>query len=131
MVWACSIVRETGRRRQHENEEADSHLALEVLHDVQEVVVHVRLVLELLLDRVEVAERIGHVQRSPCFSPRCASGAAAVPGAHREDLRVRAKGLGGLPRRSIARGRGGGTRARAVAIDSEELRGKPDSWGRR
>lgn len=44
--------------------EGNSLLALEVLHDVQESVVHVRSVLELHLDGVEVAERIGDVERS-------------------------------------------------------------------
>lgn len=41
-----------------------AHFALEILHDVQEVVVHVRLVLELDLDRVEVGERVGDIERA-------------------------------------------------------------------
>lgn len=36
--------------------------ALEVLHDVEKVVVHVWLVLELNLDRIEVAECVGDVE---------------------------------------------------------------------
>ena len=42
----------------------DLHLALEVLHDVEEVVVHVGLVVELDLDCIEVAERVGDVERA-------------------------------------------------------------------
>lgn len=44
----------------------DSHLALEVLHDVEKVVVHVWLVLELDLDCIEIAECIGDVERTRC-----------------------------------------------------------------
>ena len=41
-----------------------AHFALEVLHDVEKVVVHVWLVLELDLDRVEVGERVGDIERA-------------------------------------------------------------------
>ena|ERR1700677_4462134 len=40
------------------------HLALKILHNVQEMVVNVRFVVELHLDRVEVAQRVCHVQRT-------------------------------------------------------------------
>lgn len=39
-------------------------LALKVLHDIEKPVVYVWSILELYLDRVEVAERIGHVEWS-------------------------------------------------------------------
>jgi hypothetical protein len=41
----------------------DIHLALKVLHYIQKVVVHVRFIMELHLDRVQVAQRVRHIQR--------------------------------------------------------------------
>ena len=41
----------------------DVHLALKVLHYIQKVVVHVRFIVELHLDRVQVAQRVRHIQR--------------------------------------------------------------------
>jgi len=43
--------------------ERNSHLAFEVLHDVQEVVVDVGLILKLTFDCIEIAEGVCHVQR--------------------------------------------------------------------
>lgn len=45
------------------NKGEDAHLALKVLHYIQKVVVHVRFVMELQLDRVQVAQRVRHIQR--------------------------------------------------------------------
>jgi hypothetical protein len=42
----------------------DEHLALKILHNVQEMVVNVWFIEELHLDRVEVAQRVCHVQRA-------------------------------------------------------------------
>ena len=41
----------------------DVHLALKVLHYIQKMVVHVRFIVELHLDRVQVAQRVRHIQR--------------------------------------------------------------------
>lgn len=37
-------------------------LRLELLHDVQEIIVHLRLIAELVLDLVQIAERILDLQ---------------------------------------------------------------------
>ncbi len=37
-------------------------LTLEVLHNIQELVVHLWLLRELRLDRIEIAERIAHIE---------------------------------------------------------------------
>src|SRR6267142_66477 len=60
-----SIRRGVGKRQRSrgKNEGEDAHLALKILHNIQKVVVHVRLVIELYLDRVQVAQRVSHVQR--------------------------------------------------------------------
>lgn len=46
------------------NSLGDSHLALEVLHDVQEAVVDFRVSMKLHLHRVKVCECVGDIQRS-------------------------------------------------------------------
>ena len=43
-------------------------MALEILHDVEEVVVYVRPVLELDLDELEIRQGILHIERSTCGS---------------------------------------------------------------
>ena len=40
----------------------DVRLALEVFHDIQKVVVYIRLVLELQLDRVKIAKSVGDIE---------------------------------------------------------------------
>ena len=42
----------------------DAHLALKILHNVQKMVVNVWFVVELHLDRVQIAQRVCHVQRA-------------------------------------------------------------------
>ena len=41
----------------------DSQLAFEVLHDVQKLVVHLRLLRKLKLDGVQVAQRVADIER--------------------------------------------------------------------
>lgn len=39
----------------------NSHLTLKILHNIQKAIVHVRFILELDLDSVEVAQRVSNV----------------------------------------------------------------------
>jgi hypothetical protein len=59
------IGREGNEEREREKMvgKKDTHLALKVLHYIQKVVVHVRFIMELHLDRVQVAQRVRHIQR--------------------------------------------------------------------
>ena len=54
---------ETGRKLKPCTK-VNSQLTLEILHDVQKLVVHLRLVRKLQLNRVEVTERVAHVERA-------------------------------------------------------------------
>jgi hypothetical protein len=69
-------------------ERTDVHLALKVLHYIQKVVVHVRFVMELDLDRVQVAQRVSHIQR-PIIAVAIASGiSVSIPVLHRCGIRL-------------------------------------------
>jgi hypothetical protein len=58
-----SEEKETKRGESDKMVVKDVHLALKVLHYIQKVVVHVRFIMELHLDRVQVAQRVRHIQR--------------------------------------------------------------------
>ena len=50
------------RARNERCDDESSHLALEVFHDIQKPVVHLRLFIELNFDCIEVTQRISHIQ---------------------------------------------------------------------
>ena len=62
---APTEIRREGNEEEGKGEDGgeDVHLALKVLHYIQKVVVHVRFIMELHLDRVQVAQRVRHIQR--------------------------------------------------------------------
>lgn len=96
------------QRSRGKNEGEDAHLALKILHNIQKVVVHVRLVTELHLDRVQVAQRVSHVQRSIIAVAVALSRVGSGGGSSRSPVpravfRRNGLGLGGRGARARAR----------------------------
>jgi len=88
----------------------DAHLALKVLHYIQEMVVHVRFIVKLHLDRVQVAQRVRHIERpiSPIAVALSSVGSSnsGVP-TTATVFRLHRLGLGGRCARAGARRRAG------------------------
>ena len=100
--------RTKGKDQEKKNKGEDAHLALKILHYIQKVVVHVWFVMELHLDRVQVAQRVRHIQRPIVgvgvalsrVGSRDGGSSIAVAVLHRSGL-----GLGGRRARAGTRGR--------------------------
>lgn len=47
-----------------------AHLALEILHDIQELVIHVGPIVELILDCIKIAQSVGYIERAAGIDAR-------------------------------------------------------------